>query len=86
MAYQTSARAAVAQSRWAQMHQLSVETFMETRPNGSVNAFFTLVAGPGTHWFKYGGAWMQVCTSTLSFPVYEKVTLGRLNGIETTVR
>ncbi|CCA73261.1 related to BCS1-Mitochondrial protein of the AAA family of ATPases [Serendipita indica DSM 11827] len=60
MAYQTSARAAVAQSRWARMHQLSVETFMETRPNGSVNAFFTLVAGPGTHWFKYNGAWMQI--------------------------
>ncbi|KAG8807017.1 hypothetical protein FRC19_006919 [Serendipita sp. 401] len=60
MAYQTSARAVAQQSRWARMHQLSVETYMETRPNGSVNAFFTLVAGPGTHWFKYNGAWMQV--------------------------
>jgi mitochondrial chaperone BCS1 len=60
MAYQTSARAAVEQSRWARMHQLSVETYTETRPNGSVNAFFTLVAGPGTHWFQYNGVWMQV--------------------------
>jgi mitochondrial chaperone BCS1 len=42
------------------MHQLSVETYTETRPNGSVNAFFTLVAGPGTHWFQYKGVWMQV--------------------------
>jgi hypothetical protein len=66
MAYQTSARAALQQSRWARMHQLSVETYTETRPNGSVNAFFTLVAGPGTHWFQYNGIWMQVIVQ-LSF-------------------
>ncbi|KIM31796.1 hypothetical protein M408DRAFT_327221 [Serendipita vermifera MAFF 305830] len=60
MAYQTSARAASPQSRWSRMHQLSVETYTETRANGSVNAFFTLVAGPGTHWFKYNGVWLQV--------------------------
>jgi len=41
-------------------HQLSVETTVEQRKNGSSSAVFKLVAGPGTHWVKYQGAWMQV--------------------------
>ena len=41
-------------------HQLSVETLIEQRKNGSSSALFKLVAGPGTHWFKYRGAWMMV--------------------------
>ncbi|TFK76326.1 hypothetical protein BDN72DRAFT_229648 [Pluteus cervinus] len=41
-------------------HQLSVETQVEQRKNGSSSALFKLVAGPGIHWFKYRGAWMQV--------------------------
>ncbi|KAJ8519468.1 hypothetical protein ONZ45_g3590 [Pleurotus djamor] len=41
-------------------HQLSVETTIENRKNGSSSAMFSLVAGPGTHWFSYNGAWMQV--------------------------
>jgi chaperone BCS1 len=56
---------------WIRSHQLSVETMIEQRKNGSSSALFKLVAGPGTHWFKYQGAWMQVCThahyATLSF-------------------
>ena len=41
-------------------HQLSVETRVQTHKNGSASVGFELVAGPGTHWFKYRGAWMQV--------------------------
>ncbi|KAF7338125.1 hypothetical protein MVEN_02037300 [Mycena venus] len=44
---------------WIRSHELSVETMIERRPNGSSSVFFQLVAGPGTHWFKYKGAWMQ---------------------------
>lgn len=46
---------------WLRSHQLSVETAFEQRSNGSSSALFRLVAGPGTHWFKYHGAWIQVC-------------------------
>lgn len=45
---------------WVRSHQLSVETMIEQRKNGSSSALFKLVAGPGTHWFRYRGAWMQV--------------------------
>ncbi|KAF8212015.1 BCS1 N terminal-domain-containing protein [Mycena galopus ATCC 62051] len=45
---------------WIRSHELSVATMIERRPNGSSSVFFQLVAGPGTHWFKYKGAWMQV--------------------------
>ncbi|KAG6331580.1 hypothetical protein ID866_7512 [Astraeus odoratus] len=47
-------------SRWFRSHQLSVETSVEQRSNGSSSAMFKLVAGPGTHWFKYQDAWMQM--------------------------
>ena len=45
---------------WAHSHQLSVETAYEQRSNGSADVCFSLVAGPGVHWLKYRGAWMQV--------------------------
>ena len=45
---------------WAQSHQLSVETVVEQRKNGSSSALFRFVAGPGTHYFKYKDAWLQV--------------------------
>lgn len=48
---------------WIRSHQLSVETTYEQRNNGSSSVLFKLVAGPGTHWFKYRGAWMQVRTT-----------------------
>ena len=50
-------------SLWARSHHLSVETTIEQRKNGSSAALFKLVAGPGTHYVKYRGAWMQVCRS-----------------------
>ncbi|KAF8136765.1 BCS1 N terminal-domain-containing protein [Boletus edulis] len=45
---------------WLRSHQLSVETAFEQRSNGSSSALFRFVAGPGTHWFKYHGAWIQM--------------------------
>lgn len=45
---------------WTRSHQLSVETTVEQRKNGSSSALFKLVAGPGTHYVQYKGAWMQV--------------------------
>lgn len=48
-------------SLWARSHQLSVETTVEQRKNGSSSALFRLVAGPGIHYVRYKGAWMQVC-------------------------
>ena len=47
---------------WMKSHQLSVETTVEQRKNGSSSAAFQLVAGPGNHYFRYKGAWMQVRT------------------------
>lgn len=40
-------------------HRLSVETRVQTHRNGSASIGFALVAGPGTHWLRYRGAWMQ---------------------------
>ncbi|KIM48903.1 hypothetical protein M413DRAFT_89649 [Hebeloma cylindrosporum] len=45
---------------WTRSHQLSVETTVEQRKNGSSSALFKLVAGPGTHYIQYKRAWMQV--------------------------
>ena len=58
---------------WARSHHLSVETTVEQRKNGSSSALFKLVAGPGTHYVQYRGAWMQV----LSFPLHR---IAPLNG------
>lgn len=52
---------------WIRSHQLSVETVVEQRKNGSSSALFKLVAGPGTHYVKYQGAWMQVSRCVLAF-------------------
>ena len=40
-------------------HQLAVET-SERKLQDSSNVSFSLVPGPGTHYFRYKGAWMQV--------------------------
>ncbi|KAF8503314.1 mitochondrial chaperone BCS1 [Russula emetica] len=45
---------------WTHSHQLSVETAYAQHKNGSADVLFRLVAGPGVHWLKYRGAWMQV--------------------------
>lgn len=47
-------------SKFIPSHELSVETAYRQRPNGSSEAVFNLVAGPGVHWLKYRGSWMQV--------------------------
>ncbi|KAF8843562.1 hypothetical protein BDN67DRAFT_923707 [Paxillus ammoniavirescens] len=56
----TTASQRHATQSWLRSHQLSVETAFEQRSNGSSSVLFKLVAGPGTHWFKYRGAWMQM--------------------------
>jgi len=45
---------------WLRSHQLSVATAIEKRKNGSQAVAFRMMAGPGVHWMKYRGAWMQV--------------------------
>ncbi|KAG9318840.1 BCS1 N terminal-domain-containing protein [Chiua virens] len=60
MAHNASASSQRAQHTRLRSHQLSVETTFEQRSNGSSSALFRLVAGPGTHWFKYRGAWIQM--------------------------
>ena len=47
---------------WLRSHELSVETKVLTHKNGSSSVFFDLVAGPGVHWMRYRGVWMQVRT------------------------
>lgn len=41
-------------------HELAVETKYEQRKDGSSTAEFSLVPGPGTHYFRYKNAWFQV--------------------------
>ncbi|KAK4048218.1 Complex III assembly protein translocase and chaperone [Microbotryomycetes sp. JL201] len=41
-------------------HELAVETKYEQRQDGSSTAEFSLVPGPGTHYFRYKSAWFQV--------------------------
>ncbi|GAA6059508.1 hypothetical protein JCM10212_002251 [Sporobolomyces blumeae] len=41
-------------------HELAVETKYEQRKDGSSSAEFSLVPGPGTHYFRYRNAWFQV--------------------------
>ncbi|KAJ1642070.1 Complex III assembly protein translocase and chaperone, partial [Dispira simplex] len=40
--------------------QLAVETTYKQHNNGSVSSTFQLVPGPGKHYFKYQGVWIQV--------------------------
>ena len=39
--------------------RLSLETRVQTHRNGSASIGFALVAGPGTHWLRYRGCWIQ---------------------------
>lgn len=41
-------------------HELAVETVQEQRSDGSKSTSFSLVPGPGTHFFKFRDAWFQV--------------------------
>ena len=60
LAWQAQANLAAKAARFIRSHELSLETTYQQHANGSSEAVFNLVAGPGTHWFKYRGAWMQV--------------------------
>ncbi|KAF8911979.1 BCS1 N terminal-domain-containing protein [Gymnopilus junonius] len=71
---------------WTRSHELSVETTVEQRKNGSSSALFKLVAGPGTHYVRYKGAWMQVkreretrAMQLMSGTPWETVTLTTLS-------
>lgn len=41
-------------------HELAVETSYKQHEGGASEAVFNLVPGPGTHYFRYRGAWFQV--------------------------
>lgn len=55
-------------------HELAVETKYEQRSDGSSSAEFSLIPGPGTHFFRYKSAWFQVSIiqSLLNFPVNQQ--------------
>lgn len=40
--------------------QLSVQTKYVQHQNGSIQTGFSFVPGPGSHWFRYNGAWFNV--------------------------
>jgi len=44
-----------------QPHQVSVETKFIMHDNGASSTHFSLVPGPGRHWFHYKGVWFHVC-------------------------
>lgn len=60
LAWMAQQQSSVRTSGWTRSHQLSVETRFQQHKNGSSSVLFDLVAGPGIHWMKYRGAWMQV--------------------------
>jgi len=60
-------------------HELAVETKYEQRKDGSSTAEFSLVPGPGTHYFRYKKAWFQVRSSSPpSLPPSEPVVASSL--------
>lgn len=48
-------------------HELAVETAFKQHENGSSEAVFNLVPGPGTHYFRYKNAWFQVSRPLTSY-------------------
>jgi len=42
------------------IHQYGVETSFIQHDNGSVSTAFSLVPGPGKHFFRWKGVWLQV--------------------------
>jgi len=57
---QTPVRGIEALAARVKSHELAVETKYEQRADGSSTAAFSLVPGPGTHYFRYHQAWFQV--------------------------
>jgi mitochondrial chaperone BCS1 len=60
MAHNSNAGVKSRTSTWFKSHQLSVSTIFEQGQSRSSFSGFDITAGPGMHWFKYRGAWMQV--------------------------
>ncbi|KAG9123581.1 hypothetical protein FRC07_014670 [Ceratobasidium sp. 392] len=60
MAHQAKNRATHSAGIRIHSHQLAVETTKTTHSNGASDVLFSLVPAPGTHWFRYRGAWIQV--------------------------
>ncbi|KAH7338657.1 mitochondrial chaperone BCS1 [Rhizoctonia solani] len=60
MAHQAKHRNALGSGVRIHSHQLAVETTKTTHSNGASEVLFSLVPAPGTHWFRYRGAWIQV--------------------------
>ncbi|KAG8750030.1 hypothetical protein FRC11_010830 [Ceratobasidium sp. 423] len=60
MAHQAKNRTAQGSGIRIHSHQLAVETTKTTHSNGASDVVFSLVPAPGTHWFRYRGAWIQV--------------------------
>lgn len=60
-------------------HELAVETKYEQRQDGSSSAEFSLVPGPGTHYFRYKSAWFQVSFSS-SFRASAELTFSSPNS------
>ena len=50
-------------------HELAVETSFKQHDNGSSESVFNLVPGPGTHYFRFKGAWFQVSGVMVGGPV-----------------
>ncbi|CAE6459634.1 unnamed protein product [Rhizoctonia solani] len=60
MAHQAKSRTTQGSGIRIHSHQLAVETNKTTHSNGVSDVTFSLVPAPGTHWFRYKGAWIQV--------------------------
>ncbi|CAE6430751.1 unnamed protein product [Rhizoctonia solani] len=60
MAHQAKSRPITGSGIRIHSHQLAVETSKTTHSNGASDVTFSLVPAPGTHWFRYKGAWIQV--------------------------
>lgn len=54
-------------------HELAVETSYKQHENGSSEAVFNLVPGPGTHYFRYKGAWFRVSGPDSDAQAHEQV-------------
>jgi mitochondrial chaperone BCS1 len=83
MAHQSKQTGQNRAASWVKSHNLSVETAFEQRKNGSSSAAFRLVAGPGNHYFKYRGAWMQVRARDPGFLMHHLIHNPRLGETAT---
>lgn len=62
-------------------HELAVETTYKQHENGSSEAVFNLVPGPGTHYFRYGGSWFQVSQGSAHVGSMKRVVDGAVGSL-----